>query len=174
MDPYVGEIRLFSGNFAPIGWALCDGHLLPIQSYTALFSVIGATYGGDGKTNFAVPDLRGRAPMHWGNGPGLTPRTYSETGGEADVTLLENEIPYHTHTANAQTASDQVTPAATVWANAGAPGRGGFAFYTSTPDTPMNPLALSAAGGSQPHNNMQPYTVLTFIIALQGVYPPKQ
>lgn len=173
MDPFVGEIRLFAGNYAPYGWALCNGQILPIQSNTALFSLLGTTYGGNGTTNFALPNLMGRAPMHWGNGAGLTPRDLGEMSGEPNVTLLQTEIPAHNHLANAQTVSDKLEAEGDIWATAGAPGRGGVQYYSEKADVRLNPMAVGVAGGSQPHNNMQPYQALNFIIALQGVFPQR-
>jgi Microcystin-dependent protein len=173
MDPYVGEIRLFAGNYAPRGWALCNGQLMSIQQNTALFSLLGVVYGGDGKVTFALPNLQGRAPMHWGQGAGLAPRDLGEIGGEPSLTLLQTEIPAHNHLANAQSASNKEEAQGDVWANAGAPGRGGFQYYSDKVDVPLSPMAVGVTGGSQPHNNMQPYTALNFIIALEGVYPQR-
>ncbi|TJY42784.1 phage tail protein [Cohnella pontilimi] len=173
MDPYVGEIRIFAGNFAPKGWALCDGSLLSIQTNTALFSLLGTTYGGNGKTNFALPDLRGRAPMHFGTGQGLTPRSLGESGGSASVQLTVQQMPSHNHVPNCVAgASDQMSPAGAEWGNATA-GRQSPSLYSSKFDTPMSPQAIGATGGGAPHNNMQPYLVLNYIIALQGVFPPR-
>ncbi|CAM3407867.1 tail fiber protein [Paenibacillus lupini] len=173
MDPFIGEIRLFAGNYAPNGWALCNGQLMSIRSNTALFSLLGVNYGGDGMNTFALPDLQGRAPMHWGEGAGLTPRSIGETGGEQNQTLLINEIPAHNHLANAQTVSDKLEASGDIWANAGAPGRGGVQNYSEKADVRLNPMAVGVAGGSQPHNNMQPYQALNFIISLQGVFPQR-
>lgn len=174
MDPYVGEIRLFAGDYAPYGWALCNGQTLLIQQNSVLFSIIGAQYGGDGKTTFALPNLQGNAAIGQGTGPGLTPRPFASSVGSSTVTLLENEIPAHTHIPNgtAITAGGVSDPSNNIWASETA----SFPFkpYSSTPNTPMNAAALSSVGGSQQHNNMQPYLALNFIIALEGVYPPKQ
>ncbi len=166
-DPFIGEIRTFAGDFAPKGWALCNGQLLPIAHYTALFSILGTTYGGDGKATFGLPDMQGNAPMHWGDGPGLTPRSIGEMGGSANVTLLVTEMPQHVHQAMAsQSSADQLTPAGNVLADA--------ALYADPPFTQvMAPAAMGVTGGSQPHNNMQPYLGLTFIIALEGIFPPR-
>lgn len=172
-DPYVGEIRIFAGNYAPVDWALCDGSLIRIQQNSALFSVIGTTYGGDGKTTFALPNFMGAAPIHQGSGAGLTPRTLGESGGSQTVTLLSTELPNHTHGVNAQlTPTDGAGPEGAIWASSAA--SRGQAIYSATPNVAMNPLALNITGSSQPHNNMQPFVAMTFIIALQGVYPPKQ
>lgn len=174
MDPYIGEIRLFAGNYAPRGWALCNGALLPISSNTVLFSIIGIQYGGNGTTNFALPDLRGRAPLHQGAGPGLTERTIGETGGESSVTLLETEIPSHTHVPNGTTAatSGVADPTNAIWGSESVLGAKPY-IASSSSLVSMSPLALGAAGGSQPHNNMQPFLGLNFIIALDGVFPPR-
>ncbi|NMM54551.1 phage tail protein [Paenibacillus aquistagni] len=173
MDPYLGEIRIFAGQFAPKDWAFCNGQLLPISQYTALFSIIGVRYGGDGKTTFALPNLQGRAPMHFGAGPGLTPHELGEAGGSSSVTLLESEIPRHNHTpAAVSSGSGDANPEQKVWGpTAGLPGP--KIYSTAEPNVPMNPAALSQAGSSQPHNNMQPYLGINFIISLAGVYPPR-
>jgi microcystin-dependent protein len=170
-DPFVAEIRIFPFNFAPKGWAWCNGQLLPISQNTALFSLLGTTYGGDGKSTFALPNLQGSAPMHPGQGPGLSLHDLGESGGSETVTLLESEIPVHSHTIQAsnQDATDQ-SPVDELYAG----GTGGIAMY-ATPGalTQLSPNALAAAGGDQPHNNMQPYLTLYFNIALQGVFPPR-
>ncbi len=172
-NPFVAEIRIFAGNFAPTGWALCNGQLMPISQNTALFSLLGTTYGGDGKSNFALPNLQGSAPMQQGQGPGLSLRDLGETGGEQTVTLLQTEMPSHSHNAQAGTAGDSATPTNNAWGT----GQKGFG-NVYTPSVPannvnMNPLALSISGGNLPHNNMMPFLCLTFIIALQGVFPPR-
>ena len=171
MDPFVAEIRIFAGNFAPLGWAFCNGQVLPIAQNTALFSLLGTTYGGDGKSNFALPDLQGRAPMHPGQGPGLTPRNLGEAAGTETVTLLSSEMPAHTHT-GALPCVD--APATTNTPQGNLPARTGENTY-SAHGTPVNmsPASFSTAGGSLPHNNLQPYLALSFIIALQGVFPPR-
>jgi len=177
MDPYVGEVRIFTGNYPPRGWADCNGQIMPVQQNPVLFSVIGAIYGGDGRTTFALPNLNGRVPMHQGTGPGLTPRQVGQQGGEAAVTLLESQMPNHSHTPQALDNQGKLSdPAGAVWTKTPKNTRpvsdsNGFA---ATPDVTMSPLALGLAGASQPHNNMQPYLPLRFIIALEGVYPPKQ
>jgi len=171
MDPFVAEIRIFPFNFAPKGWAWCDGQLLPLSQNTALFSLLGTTYGGDGKSTFALPDLQGSAPMHPGQGPGLSLHDLGETGGSETVTLLESEIPAHSH----------------VWhVDAGDPGEdripvgealarsvGGNLYGPTSNLGSLAPAALPPAGGDQPHNNLQPYLTLYFNIALQGVFPPR-
>jgi microcystin-dependent protein len=169
-DPFVAEIRIFPFNFAPRGWAWCDGQLLPLSQNTALFSLLGTTYGGDGKSTFALPDLQGRAPMHPGQGPGLSLHDLGETGGSETVTLLESEIPAHTHTLRA--SSD---PANSRNPDGRALARtvGGFAYGSPASLVPLAPEAVTPAGGGQPHNNMQPYLTFYFCIALQGVFPPR-
>ncbi|HZE80985.1 MAG TPA: tail fiber protein [Candidatus Polarisedimenticolia bacterium] len=171
---FVAEIRIFAGNFAPAGWALCDGQLLPISQNTALFSLLGTTYGGDGKSTFALPNLQGSAPLQQGQGPGLSLRDLGEIGGEQNVTLLPTEMPAHNHTAMAASGTGQPDPTSNAWAS-GAKGFGSI-YSPSVPasNVPMSPTAaLSFNGSSQPHNNMMPYLCLTFIIALQGVFPPR-
>jgi microcystin-dependent protein len=163
-QPYVGEIRIFAGNFAPSGWLFCQGQLLPISENQTLFQLIGTTYGGDGQSTFGLPDLRGRIPVHQGGGFIL-----AETGGVESVTLTVNQIPVHSHslvastnnasTVNAQTNILAQTPSYTPYIS-------GFA-----PNTPLNSVSVSANGGSQPHNNFQPYLCLDFIISLFGVFP---
>ena len=169
-DPFVAEIRIFPFNFAPRGWAWCDGQLLPLSQNTALFSLLGTTYGGNGKSNFALPDLQGRAPMHPGQGPGLSLHDLGEVGGSETVTLLESEIPSHSHALNASAADgfDQ-SPVG----NRMATGVGIGQYATPGALTQLSALALSPAGGDQPHNNMQPYLTFYFNIALQGVFPPR-
>jgi microcystin-dependent protein len=174
-NPFVAEVRIFTGNFAPKGWALCDGQLLPISQNTALFSLLGTTYGGDGKSNFALPNLQGCAPMQAGQGPGLSLRDLGETGGEQTVTLLQTEMPAHSHSAQATT--DLTTPNASPTNNLWASGQKGFGnVYTPSvagQNKPMSPFGTSIAGGNLPHNNMPPFLGLTFIIALQGVFPAR-
>jgi len=172
-DPFVAEIRIFPFNFAPRGWAWCDGQLLPLSQNTALFSLLGTTYGGNGKSNFALPNLQGRAPMHPGQGPGLSLHELGETGGSETVTLLESEIPSHSHPLRG-TVEDgtQGTLAAGVTV---ATSVGGTLYQTNTGSglVSMNANAIVPAGGDQPHNNMQPYLTFYFCIALQGVFPPR-
>jgi microcystin-dependent protein len=173
-NPFVAEIRIFAGNFAPTGWALCDGQLLPISQNTALFSLLGTTYGGNGTSNFALPNLQGSAPMSSGQGPGLTNRFLGESGGSQTVTLITTEIPTHTHTPQAFSTSkaDQTSPAGHVWSKAQS-GRQPLPMYSATPGAPMYAQALQPTGNDQPHNNMMPFETLTFIIALQGIFPPR-
>jgi microcystin-dependent protein len=169
-DPFVAEIRIFPFNFAQRGWAWCDGQLLPLSQNTALFSLLGTTYGGNGKSNFALPDLQGRAPMHPGQGPGLSLHDLGETGGSETVTLLESEIPAHSHTLKGNNQSgDNPNPAGNTlarYANI-------YQQNTTSNLVSMAPEALAPAGGDQPHNNMQPYLTFYFCIALQGVFPPR-
>ena len=177
-DQFVAEVRIFPFNFAPKGWAFCNGQLLPLSQNTALFSLLGTTYGGDGKSTFALPDMEGQAPMHPGQGQGLSLRDLGQLGGSETVTLLDSELPAHTHSVQATAANANTEiPAGAVL------GRGNFGFQGNTgavslysndaPNTNMSPQAMALAGGDQPHNNMQPYLTLSFCIALQGVYPPR-
>jgi microcystin-dependent protein len=166
--PYVGEIRLFAGNFAPVGWAFCDGQLLPISENETLFQLIGTTYGGDGQSTFALPDLRSRVPIHFGNGVGLSSRVLAETGGVEAVTLTANQIPNHTHAFLASTgAGTQGNPAGAV------PGQSPSVtlYLEEAPTVALNANAVAPVGGSQPHTNMQPYQCLNFIISLFGIFP---
>ena len=170
-DPFIGEIRMFGGNFAPRGWALCNGQLLAISQNTALFSLLGTSFGGDGVTTFALPDLRGRAPMHWGQGPGLTNRILGESAGEEAVTLLGTQIPPHNHTVAAVSGPGNAgSPPGGLWA---ASSSRDSIYSNASPDAQMNPQAIGGGGGSQPHDNMSPYLAVTFIIALEGIYPPR-
>ena len=172
-DPFVAEIRIFPFNFPPRGWAWCDGQLLPISQNTALFSLLGTTYGGDGKSNFALPDLQGRAPMHPGQGPGLSLHDLGETGGSDTVTLLESEIPAHSHALMAEfvDAADNHAPSP---AKALGPSSGGMAYQSGTASlVSLADTALAPAGGDQPHNNLMPYLTFYFCIAQQGVFPPR-
>ena len=167
-DPFVAEIRIFPFSFAPRGWASCDGQLLPLSQNTALFSLLGTTYGGNGKSNFALPNLQGSAPMHPGQGPGLSLHDLGETGGSETVTLLESEIPAHSHGLRGSLDDDDSTlPAGQ------APGQLSVIYAAAAALSPMAPEALAPAGGDQPHNNMQPFLTFYFNIALQGVFPPR-
>ena len=171
-DPFVAEIRIFPFNFAPKGWAFCDGQLLPLSQNTALFSLLGTTYGGNGKSNFALPNMQGNAPMHPGQGPGLSLHDLGETGGSETVSLLESELPGHSHQMRCQTddAALQAPSPARVF---GRSGNGNFYQQSNAGLVFLAPEALTPAGGDQPHNNMQPYLTLNFCIALQGVFPPR-
>jgi microcystin-dependent protein len=167
-DPFVAEIRIFPFNFAPMGWAWCDGQHLPLSQNTALFSLLGTTYGGDGKSTFALPDLQGRAPMHPGQGPGLSLHDLGETGGSDTVTLLESEIPSHNHSVSMSVRpSDNLNPEGL------ALGTGNAVYSAPGSPGPMAAETLGPTGGDQPHNNMQPYLTFYFCIALQGIFPPR-
>ena len=164
-QPYVGEIRMFAGNFAPAGWMFCEGQLLPISEYETLFNLIGTTYGGDGQSTFALPDLRGRVPLHFGNG-----FTLAETGGVEETTLTLSQIPAHTHAFLATPSA-----ASTKSAAGSVPATGSAAtitpYGTDAPVTALAPSALTSTGGSQPHTNFQPYLCVDFIISLFGIFP---
>ncbi|HME12020.1 MAG TPA: tail fiber protein [Candidatus Acidoferrum sp.] len=169
-NPFVGQIQIVSFNFAPVGWAACDGQLLPIAQNTALFSLLGTQFGGNGTSNFALPNLQGNTPIGMGNGAGLTPIVMGETGGEAQVTLLTSQMPAHTHTPNCNTGmGNQYQPPGNFWAT----DAGGNDEYGSVANGAMAAGAIGAAGGSQPHTNLQPYLVLNFIIAMQGIFPSR-
>jgi microcystin-dependent protein len=175
-NPFVAEIRIFPFNFAPVGWAFCNGQILSLSQNTALFSLLGTTFGGDGRSNFALPNLQGNAPMHPGQGPGLSLHDLGETGGSTTVTLLSSEIPIHAHSINCIDGSR-------VGGQSGQPGNailtktGGIpaSAYTSgaTQNQTMAANMVATVGSSQPHNNMMPYLTLNFCIAMQGVFPPR-
>jgi microcystin-dependent protein len=169
-EPFIAEIRVFAGNFAPRGWALCNGQLLPIAQNTALFSLVGSTYGGDARTTFALPDLQGRAPMHPGRGPGLTDRRLGDRGGVEAVTLTEAQMPNHPHQARGVAFPGNSSDAS---GGAIAQANDGSNLYGASPNADMSAEAVGVTGGSQAHNNMQPFLSLNFIIALQGLYPPR-
>lgn len=167
MEPYLGEIRMFGGSYAPAGWALCDGSLVPIAENDALFTLIGTTYGGDGVTNFALPDLQGRVLVHQGQNP-QTQTTFSlgQKGGSEEVTLNTEQMPAHTHAVSAQTAGGEIDT----------PDQGYFAqtqqlYSSSAPSARMNAALVAPAGGSQPHENMMPFLTVNFIIATSGIFP---
>jgi microcystin-dependent protein len=169
-EPFIAEIRIFAGNFAPRSWAFCDGQLLPVSQNTALFSLIGTTYGGDGRSTMALPNLMGRAPMHPGRGPGLTERRLGERGGVETVTVTEAQMPNHNHNWRAaEDPADLQAPAS----NRAMTRSSVNAWTASASLVPLAEQALQNSGGSQPHNNMQPYLVMNFIIALQGLYPSR-
>ena len=171
MDPFVGEIRMFGGNFAPQGWALCNGQLLPIAQNQALFAIIGTFYGGNGTSNFALPNLQGRVPIHQGAGSGLSPYTIGQSGGTEDVTLLVTQMPAHSHTVKAaNNAGGSLTPGGNYL---GQDQNQQASIYSGTSDTTMNPQMIAAAGGSLPHTNIQPYLCINFIIALTGIFPSR-
>jgi microcystin-dependent protein len=171
-DPFVAEIRIFPFNFAPQGWAWCDGQLLPLSQNTALFSLLGTTYGGDGKSNFALPDLQGSAPMHPGQGPGLSLHDLGETGGSETVILLESEIPSHSHgmLGQATPLGGSATPANNSFNR---PASGNLYAATNVNVVQLAPAALTPTGSDNPHNNLMPYLTFYFCIALQGVFPPR-
>jgi microcystin-dependent protein len=171
-DQFVAEIRMFPTNFAPKGWAFCDGQLLPISQNTALFSLLGTTYGGDGRSTFGLPNLQGRAPMHPGQGSGLSLRGLGEETGQENVTLLPSQIPAHSHPLNAANSdATSSTPEQQLVAS----GQGGVKVFGPSTGTPVTLAAQMAApaGGGFPHNNMMPYLTLNFCIALQGIFPPR-
>lgn len=172
-DAFIGEIRPFPFNFAPVGWASCNGQLLSIAQNTALFSLLGTTYGGNGTSNFALPNLQGSAALSFGNGPGLTPRVEGEAGGESAVTLLTQQLPAHTHVPQgvADNTAPAYGPAGTVWAT-DVSGDDAYGPAASA-NVNLNAGALAVTGGSQPHNNVQPYLVINYCIALQGIYPAR-
>ena len=168
--PFIGELGIFPYTFVPSGWAACNGQLLPLSQNTALYAIIGTTYGGDGRSTFALPDLRGMVPMHPGQGPGLSAHFLGEQGGSDTVTLLTSEMPAHTHSFNASGAQADLqspAPSRTLARSSGGP-----AYAAPGNLQPMAPQALTPAGGGVPHNNRMPYLTLRVCIALQGVYPP--
>lgn len=165
-EAFIGQVTLFAGNFAPRGWAFCSGQILPIAQNTALFSILGTTYGGDGQTTFALPDLRSRVPTGPGQGPGLSNVNLGEQSGVESVTLTQAQMPAHGHTvAASSTAGTASRPAGNFPAGNGS--------YAATSDSAMNPAMIQAAGGSQPHENRQPYLGLNFIICLEGIFPSR-
>jgi len=173
-DPFVAEIRIVGFNFPPTGWAFCNGQILPISQNTALFSLLGTTYGGNGSSTFALPNLQDSAPMHPGQGPGLSLRDLGETGGSQTVTLLATEMPLHTHGLNGSNDESEFDGNPSPTGRVGGTVEGGKEIYgTATGLTPLSPNAVAAAGGSLPHNNMHPYLGLNFVIALQGIFPPR-
>lgn len=168
MEPFIGQIMMFGGTFAPKGWALCDGQLLSITQNSALFSILGTTFGGDGKSTFGLPDLRGRAPIHMGTGPGLSPRSLGQRLGEEKVTLNVQEIPSHNHTVACATArGSSPDPASNILA--GDPDKP----YTASGNETMSTAMIRDTGGGQPHDNVQPSLCINFVIALQGIYPSR-
>jgi len=169
-SPFVAEIKMFAGNFAPTGYALCDGQLLPISQNTALFSLLGTFYGGDGKSTFALPNLQDSTPIGQGQGPGLSDRVLGEVSGVESVTLLQSEMPFHNHGVAARSSlGTQQVPGGNTWAG----NTTARQFIDSAPNKQMALQAIGVAGGSLPHNNLQPYLVVTFIFALQGLFPPR-
>lgn len=170
MDPFIGQIILFAGNFAPRGWALCNGQLLPIAQNTALFSILGTTYGGDGQTTFALPDLRGRVPIHPGQGPGLSPYQLGQRAGTETVTLTTQQMPIHSHGFTPGCSTDP--PNAQSPSNA-VPAQLDTQTFGTEPNASMRPGNSTNAGGSQAHDNVQPYTCVNFVIALEGIFPSR-
>jgi microcystin-dependent protein len=172
MTPFIGEIRLFGGNFAPLGWAFCDGSVLLISEYDALFALIGTTYGGDGQDTFALPDLRGRVPVHQGQGPGLPPRLIGEAAGTETVTLTPAQLPSHSHgLVGSSSAATLSSPGGSLLAVTGAVG----SYGSGTPNQPMSTGALAASGAAaaQPHENMAPFMTISYIISLFGIFPTR-
>lgn len=172
-QPYLAEIKIVGFSFAPRGYAFCDGQLLPISQNSALYALIGTTYGGDGVNTFGLPNLQGRAPLHWGNGAGLTPRVLGEILGTEEVTLTTATMPAHTHTLSGDATGGGLTsPTNNTWGKKAA--RTPPALYQSTPvDAPMSANALGTAGGNLPHNNLSPVTVLNFVMAIEGIFPSR-
>lgn len=171
MDPFIGEIRMFAGSFAPQGWEFCHGQRLNIRDHHVLYTILGNQYGGDGTTTFALPDLRDRVPIHQGQGEGLAHRTIGEKGGTPTVTLNLDQMPAHNHLAGCQTIPVQDNPANQVWAST--PGKGTPTCYAQSPNVAMNGVTIASVGGGQAHNNVQPFTGIHYIIALVGEYPPR-
>jgi microcystin-dependent protein len=170
-DQYLGEIRMFAGNFAPLGWALCNGQLLSIAQNTALFSLLGTFYGGNGQTTFALPNLQSRVPVHQGHGAGLSPYAMGQAGGNENVTLTQAQMPQHNHTMATLSAPGTVARPNTQLLAQSTSG----SIYGPAPSdgSALNQAAISSAGNNQPHANVQPYLAITFIIALQGIFPPR-
>ncbi len=171
-EPYIGQIIMAGFNFAPRGYATCDGQLMSIAQNTALFSLLGTTFGGDGRVTFGLPDLRGRTSMNQGQGPGLTPRTMGEASGQETNTLISTEIPMHNHLLMGfQGEGDQPMPQGNIISGSNQSGTSDFTNVA--PNTTLSPQSIGIAGGSQPHQNMQPYLVASFSIALQGIFPSR-
>jgi microcystin-dependent protein len=176
-DPYLGEIRMTGFNFAPVGWALCNGQTLPISQYSALFALLGTTYGGNGITTFNLPDLQGRVPIHWGNGAGLSPYVIGENGGTESVTLLNNQMPLHNHLMNVNNAAgnspDPINKILGETANEARPPVLTQTYTSNASTGTLAPTAISTAGGNLPHPNLQPFLTVNFIIALAGIFPSR-
>lgn len=172
MEPYIGQITLFAGNFAPQGWEFCNGQLLPIASNSALYSVIGAVYGGDGQNTFALPDLRGRAPIGTGEGAGLSNRPLGASGGVESVPLTIVNMPAHSHQPMASSSATSDSPEGAFWAPA-SQGANPISAFGTQATVAMNSHAVGSTGGGQPHQNMQPYTAMNYIIATAGIYPSR-
>jgi microcystin-dependent protein len=178
-EPFLGEIRMFGGNFAPRGWALCNGQILPISQNAALFSILGTTYGGNGQTTFALPNLQGQVPVHWGSAPSGTQYVIGETAGTENVTLLQNQMPQHNHLIGVSSAAGDVTspvnaiPAQVNTGSARTPVTTALGYSDTPQNGTMPPNTVSLTGNSLPHPNMQPFLCVTFIIALQGIFPSR-
>lgn len=176
MEEYLATIKIFAGNFAPKGWAFCNGQILPISQNTALFSLLGTTYGGNGVTTFALPDLRGRAPIHAGQGPGLSNYALGQVGGSENVTLIVSNLPAHTHALNVNNG-DGTTHTPTASTSVAAPldvnGDSVNGFTANAPNTPLAPTSIGSTGGTQPHENRAPYLAINYIICLAGIYPSR-
>lgn len=173
MEMYIGQIIMFGGNFAPRSWALCDGQLLPISSYSALFSILGTTYGGDGRTTFALPDLRGSVPVHAGTGPGIPSVRLGQRGGAATNILTVQQMPAHAHTAAVQATNPVGRGEGTTDPTNGYPAEGGNYATANNVAMAANSVVVGNTGNNQPVNNMQPYVVVNYIIALEGLFPPR-
>ena len=176
-SPFLAEIRIVGFNFAPRGWAFCNGQIVPIAQYTAVFALVGTYYGGNGTSNFGLPNLQGRAPLHQGNGAGLTPRVIGETGGVENVTLLATQMPSHNHPAQGD-STDSVnqgltTPASNTWGVKHLARTPPPLYQSGAPNASMSATALGQTGSNLPHNNLSPYLVMNFIIALQGIFPSR-
>lgn len=167
-DGLIGEVRLFAGSVTPRGWAPCDGQLLSTRDHTHLYAILGTLYGGDGQSTFALPDLRGRAPLHEGHGQGLSARALGESGGDLDVMLTQSELPMHSHVARCAAGSGQSGPEDALWSDSGAAEN---AYAPTTDNTSMSPRCVEFVGGNAAHNNMQPYLGLSYIVALEGSFP---
>ena len=172
MDPYLGEIRIFAGNFAPVGWFLCNGQLLPISQYTALFSILGTNYGGNGTSNFGLPNLQNSVPVMAGQGAGLSIYTLGQVGGQPSVTLTAQQVASHNHSFKCGSGGRGEVAVVTGNVNSDAAALNNI-YATAADATVMNPAMISPTSPSQPHENQQPYLGLTFIIAFQGVFPPR-
>lgn len=173
MDPFIGQVVMFAGDFPPIGWAYCDGQLLSINQYSALFSILGTRYGGDGVSTFALPDLRGRVPVHPGHGPGLSEYRLGEKGGAETVTLTTNQLPGHSHSLNASVGPASQSSAEDNILASQSPSSGVTTYTSDTPSTQLSSASISSTGGGQPFDILQPYTCVHFIIAMQGIYPSR-
>jgi microcystin-dependent protein len=175
-EPFIGEIRSFGFNFAPVGWLQCNGQLLPISQFTPLFSIVGTTYGGNGTSNFALPNLQGQSPMHWGTGPGLNTEI-GQAMGQSTVTLTLNQIPAHIHAVMAAVPGEKderaPTPSSTAFLSSSQPPNRAYVSSPSNFNAQFSPKAIGISGGSQPHENMQPYLVNNFCIAFEGIFPTR-